>query len=897
MKRTDKFSRKALRAGLMCSVAGLVALSASSATMAQTAQPDAATAAQASDTTAPPAQEDTTVVVVTGTSIRGKPPVGASIDTISRDEIKATAATNVTELLRSAPEIGSFNTTGGNTGRDQANFVDQPAIHGVGVGNGGGGLTLVLVNGHRLPGAGINQTAPDPSSIPTSALQRVEVIADGASSIYGSDAIAGVINFITLKKFDGVQLSGTTAFGDGYKSNNVSLLGGKSWSTGSIVLDLESSDNTAINGSERSYYGDDQSANGGPDTRATTCAPAVITSGASTYAFTGSAYAATTDLAKCDLNKNNDLYPSNSRRQGLISLTQNLTDNIQFSSTVLYSERAVDSVVSMTNGSANLVTTTVAGGAPHDYAVSLGAPTGTHTITYNPTADFGPTLTDPTRTSTLSAVAGFDIKLGGDWHLAIDANYGREHDDIILRSLNTGLLTSAIQSGAFNPYGVGTANSQALKDQIADYATRYIGVQTVKEVNAKIDGTLFEMPGGPLKVAVGVNAREETFDAKALIGASDDLALTQTVGKRKSNSIYAEAVIPFVGDANAIPGIYKLDVDLSARYDDYDDVGNTTNPKIGINYMPIEDLTLRTSVGSSFHAPSLADSGTAIDTRAIRFADFTGSTTPGAYSIILAGGNTLKPETAKTLSAGFDYKPSSVPGLKLSLTYFAIDYKNVITFPGFNPVSEPNNPLFDKYRIYNPTVAQVTAALGDMRHDGLVYPDVTLLPTAVYDLRRQNFAEQKIGGFDFDLQYKVGGLGLGLQGTYLNKFDQQINGDTTVSSRLDTSYAVKLKMRASVGYSWGSYSAAGFINYTGKYENPADANADVDAFTTVDFNLRRDFEGEGMDKGLSLYLNVSNLFDQDPPYYWDPSNGARGYDASRGSPLGRVVSVGLSKKW
>jgi iron complex outermembrane receptor protein len=148
-----------------------------------------------------------------------------------------------------------------------------------------------------------------------------------------------------------------------------------------------------------------------------------------------------------------------------------------------------------------------------------------------------------------------------------------------------------------------------------------------------------------------------------------DRALRHLACKRTSFSGFAELFFPFFSGQNAVTGIQRLDVQVSGRYDHYSDVGGTFNPKIGANWDPIRGITLRGSFGTSFHAPSLADAGTAIDTRVIRFADYTGSTTPGAYSIILAGGNKLKPETAHTFSLGADIKPVSIPGLKLSLTY------------------------------------------------------------------------------------------------------------------------------------------------------------------------------------------------------------------------------------
>jgi len=193
---------------------------------------------------------------------------------LSQEDIAASGATTGTELLRSVPELNNFNNTGNNTGSNQANFVDQPAIHGIGVGNGGAGLTLVLLDGHRLPGAGVNQTAPDAGGIPVSALQRVEVMADGGSSIYGSDAVAGVINFVTRRNFDGAETNLQGGDGNSYNNFTFSQLLGKNWEGGGGILDFEHTQNSALNGTARSYAVNNQTGVGGSDNRSSTCSPA-----------------------------------------------------------------------------------------------------------------------------------------------------------------------------------------------------------------------------------------------------------------------------------------------------------------------------------------------------------------------------------------------------------------------------------------------------------------------------------------------------------------------------------------------------------------------------------------------------------------------------------------------
>jgi len=216
-------------------------------------------------------------------------------------------------------------------------------------------------------------------------------------------------------------------------------------------------------------------------------------------------------------------------------------------------------------------------------------------------------------------------------------------------------------------------------------------------------------------------------------------------------------------------------------------------------------------------------------------------------------------------------------------------------------VSEPNNPLFDPYRTFNPTLAEVQEQTAGFRHDGLIFPDVTNLPTAIYDLRRQNFAEQNIDGIDFEVRYSfntdVGRWWVGATGTRLLGFDQQINGDTTVTSRLDTNAAIKLHARLGAGWGRGPFSADLFYNHSSSYKNTTQNNVGVDSFDTVDMHLAWNFSGQGFLNDLVLSLDGSNIFDDDPPFYFDPGSNANqhGYDGVVASALGRLFSIGLRK--
>ena len=163
-------------------------------------------------------------ITVTGTSIRGAAPIGANLITVGPQDIETHGGQTLDEVLKSVPALSNM----GQAGQGQHNSTYfSPNIHQLG--GSASGSTLVILDGMRMPLGGTSHSQPDPSIIPTVAIQRVEVLADGSSSIYGSDAVAGVINFVTRSSFDGLQLTGEAGGARDYNKWNASLLWGTTW--------------------------------------------------------------------------------------------------------------------------------------------------------------------------------------------------------------------------------------------------------------------------------------------------------------------------------------------------------------------------------------------------------------------------------------------------------------------------------------------------------------------------------------------------------------------------------------------------------------------------------------------------------------------------------------------
>ncbi len=221
-------------------------------------------------------------IVITGSALRGVSPVGSNLVTVGRDEIANTGAQTVQQILKTVPSVVGLQSAGQAAyGSFDGAGTNAPTIHGLGA--SASNSTLILLNGHRMPVSGINHVLADPNIVAPLALERVEVLADGASSVYGSDAVAGVVNFITRRNVDGVEASLQTGAADAYGTVNAGVLAGTTWDSGSLLVSYNYSDRDNLEAVDRDYVRANQTARGGRDFTPNRCGPASITVGGQTY--------------------------------------------------------------------------------------------------------------------------------------------------------------------------------------------------------------------------------------------------------------------------------------------------------------------------------------------------------------------------------------------------------------------------------------------------------------------------------------------------------------------------------------------------------------------------------------------------------------------------------------
>jgi iron complex outermembrane receptor protein len=293
----------------------------------------AAAAQQASDTSME-------TVTVTGTSIRGVAPVGSNVITVDQKAIQQSGAVNMEQLLNTVTAISTANAPPQGVNN---NSYFAPQIHQLAgsISNS----TLAVVDGMRFVGAG-GDTLADPNILPTAAIERVEVLADGASSIYGSDAVSGVVNFITRKDYEGLELNVQTGFADSYNTTTGSFLWGTRWNKGSVMVAGGYEFDSNLPGDSRriTSMGDFQSLGGNNYDNVYGCPTAAIVGptvngvgtvylspSATTPVTTGSINSLGQTTKNCNIQPYGDTLPQSVRQNALMKVNQDITDRLSAS--------------------------------------------------------------------------------------------------------------------------------------------------------------------------------------------------------------------------------------------------------------------------------------------------------------------------------------------------------------------------------------------------------------------------------------------------------------------------------------------------------------------------------------------------------------------------------------
>lgn len=768
-------------------------------------------------------------VIVTGTSLRGIAQDSSPVLVYNRADIEASGAATTEQFMRLLPQNfggGSSELAPSGLPGDSNSTFNNTFGSGANLRGLGSGATLTLLNGRRLAPSSRIGDFVDLSMIPVSALERVDIMTDGASSIYGGDAVAGVVNFVLRDDFKGAETSvryGSVTSGDMSEVRVNQTLGG-SWDSGNLMATYEYAfrDNLVL--SDR------------PEIPVPT--------------LTGGQPIVDTGLF--------DLSPKRKRHSAIVSGKQELGSRLRISGDIAYSDKSVTS------------------------ATIYAGPTSSLQV-YRAGSEL------------LSVGLGAEYDLAPRWALSLDLNNSQIRSD------------DAYQLGSAS--GVSTGGRETRAD--------------VRSADLLLNGEWFAAPGGDVSVAVGGHWRRETF-ANANIGSANP----DRADERDVSALYAEVLVPLFGRSNARPGLRRLELNLSARMDDYSDFGSTTNPKVGVLWSPGDGLNLRGTYSTSFTPPPLGRtgdqgrSGTVAPFSYILGAFGLSAPDPSLVSVdfLQAGGTAadLGPETSRTYTFGWDFERQTGPhGWSIGSSYYNIAFEGRLSatpmpqnqLAALAPIIAFNDPqaLPAGTVIFFPTPQDVAAYVATFNRPvsffaGAVNLDNVGIINNASIVR--NLSSTRTSGIDLIVDYTFdtgeGVISAGLNVNHILDFTQQAAATSAVVSTLDTlQNPVDLNIRGSVGFSRGGFAGNLFLNHVDAYATDNTASATrVDSWTTADLSLRYRFDGEQASflKGARVGLSVSNLFDEPPPA--TPSYGTvrlAGYDPTNASPVMRLVTFELAK--
>ncbi|MCD2515218.1 TonB-dependent receptor [Massilia sp. G4R7] len=883
---------------------------------------------QAQEPQAQPAPADMPKVEITGSAIRRvQSETALPVQIVSRAEIEKAGVTTAAEILGrvSANVNGLTDGASINVGGDQRGF-NSANLRGIGTSS-----TLVLLNGRRManfasPG---DDSGVDLNNIPAAALERVEVLLDGASALYGTDAIGGVINFITRKDFQGLELNAyggkTDEGGAGKRTASISAGKGDLERDGYnvfAVADFQRTD--ALSTAQRKFIPNLEvekrlghllsgytspanirltsnqrdrlqelgfTINGQPITNrlinlsAPNCAPP-----ANVYLPAG-----TGGVDACTYNYMGDteLYPKTEKASLLSRGVVKLGGGHQ-----AYAEVALSRAKSWYTGSSARVTGYI------DYRlVPQLVGTGLEDLDddYPGELELRMRLNEAGQRSSELTSEGMRFVVGatgavGGWDYDVAYNHSVNtvkdrdtHGYVLYDELMTG-----IQEGLINPFGPSSQAGRDLIDsiQVDDVVRRARG--TLDSVDFKLSRTFGAMAGGNLALAVGGEVRREKnrFDPSALLlsdNINNDAAPEGGRSTRDSRDVaglYGEVLLPFAK---------QWEAQLSARYDRYEQVGGAASPKIGLSYRPSDALLLRASAGRGFRAPTMNElfRPTVYSATATLPDPVYCATVENNYSDCADNWDTrrysnpdLKPERSRQFSLGAAFAAGR--HVNLSLDYWNIKRTDLISEIGDDII------------------------LGNLaKYGDLVYRDEDGLIDYI-ELRKENRGAQVARGLDLAVTVRgvdtaIGRFGGRLNGTYvLASRIQNAPGDAFVSNlnKFVTDGVVQ-RWRHTVSFDWdrGPLSASLQNTWSSGYDDQNTA-INIDDGSVVAANKVKSYSLWDLSGAwqatptLKLRAGVQNLFDESPPYSNQAYYFLSGYDPSYTDPRGRrfYASVNYSFK-
>ncbi|WP_304361580.1 TonB-dependent receptor [Collimonas fungivorans] len=840
------------------------------------------------DQPAAPVPENLERITITGSNISRVNKEGpTAVEIIKRDAIEKSGASTVVELLSKMPSVSVE--LSGNANNSFAKGAASVALRGLGA-----KYTLILLNGRRLANYGFANNAEDTfvdlNSLPLAAIESVEILRDGASAIYGSDAVAGVINFKTKRNYQGIETTanlGTNEKGDGGTAG-ASITAGwgdldKDGQNLLLTVDVlrrnplssDKHDATANRDFSRFGGGDSRSINRylGSLNDLTTAEPGVPIPGCR---GTVGVSAGTGDT-RCFTNPVVRLSPKVLRGGISAIFTKRLNGRDELFGEASYShsesttERGLpqfdSAFIGKTAGSTNPGLANLPG--PSADGSLQGFTPGDQLRLYRGIYEAAPQQSKVTSDS-VRLVGGWRGEIGRwDSEAAISLNQNRLKEsgsnavlkDVSSASLQSGLLGN----GGYDPFAYW--NPASVVNPLLT-TTERVATSRLGTIDWKMSAPdLFSFNGAPVGFAWGAQAGHESIDDKpdplAVAGQITNLGANSSKASRSVYSLYGEFNVPLMK---------QVEMQLALRGDHYSDFGNSINPKIALAWRPSDQILLRGSATTSFKAPTLpeiASTTTAYTTVADRARcgplGYVGANCSYSPRVYLQGNPDLKAEKANNYSFGVVWQP--IRDLSASLDWYGIKQRNTI------------QSLDPQYILDNEDIIPGYAALigRDPRNAALEARNPGLNKGRISSITSPyiNVGRTDLQGLDLDVKYDIalgswGKLKFREVNNYTLSFKQSTTPGAGPVSRLDSLNHPRWSNSFRTAYEYAgnelaltarTYASTRNIDDPTHSQDPAITNARVPSYTVWDMNFNTKLM-----KNLTLNLGINNLFDKAPIY-------------------------------
>ncbi|MBU2969755.1 TonB-dependent receptor [Pseudoalteromonas sp. C2R02] len=832
-------------------------------------------------------------IEITGSRIkRADMETASPVTIIGADDIKASGATSIDGVLQKMTATGGAMTNPGvNNGSGGNASINLRGL--------GSQRTLVLLNGRRMINSGTGAASTvDLNTIPVSMIKQIEVLKDGASAVYGTDAVAGVVNIILKKDFEGLDMnlqSGISGQGDAEESS-IDFTVGTSFDRGNIVLGVQYTDRGEASQADRDFSSCPVSERKAEDGSIELyCGGSSYSAGGHVWGPDGESLQGNPDDSFKDFTDEDKYnYSADSylftpmKRLNLTGLANfEYSDDTNLFSEFTYSKRWSGQQM-----------------APQPvwfdftYDESMGDSLVEHGIEYGDEVSYGRRMTDTgTRdfsqvVDTVRTVIGAEGVLDNDWSWDAAVNFGRNDSVDRLSNLhNMGSIQDDIENGSFNPLDQDSWALENMKDYI--YTEQNTGGSQLFMISASVAGELMEVPAGYVGFAAGVESRSEKAwfvpDSLTSQGLANDPKVEATGGSFDVNEAFVEIAVPLLADK-----FLAEQVDLSAaiRAFDYSTFGSDTTWKLGLTWKMNDEIMFRGVASTAFRAPTVNElySGDSPSYNQITF--------PGAQDqaeVTVGGNDQLTPEEADTLTAGLVYEPSWFDGLSMTVDYYDIAITNSIGTIDNQYIVDNCLDANTGNKINENTEICKSADIEFNQSTGRI----------AFNNQLQNVGSETTKGIDLNLTYKFEAAGLdwstALDTSFLTESSiVDVEGNETDYSGTITANSggfadVKSNLTVSVrGKDWdASYKIryiAGMDSFT-CLENPSDCYA-----PTVPSMVYHDMSGSYMmSETVTVAAGINNLFDKEPPYFTgnqDSNTSPYTYDV-----LGRYLHASVNVKF